>query len=394
MLHIHQTTPGRWLAATAPGRLVVVESANPTAEFIGGVWAALTDGTDGQRVLDHITSAGILAAPAFALITWDVSAAPVLGKVRVIVRGAAEVSVETTAGQRRLSADGVSTWLEQLIDGVTGFRVELEDAAPSSSDVALPLETGAAWVSAVHAGVSTAPQAVETPVAAAPAAAEPAPAEPTPHEPEPEAAEPEPAVASEETIADETIAGPSALSNAAAAETSGYIDATQIRPAGEPASADLGDHDGMTVMSSDIHAMRSEKTDSAKIDPTKIPAPNADAALPGPQQFVLKIDGGPTEPLNDLVLIGRAPSVSKVSGGRIPRLITVGSADQDISRNHVQLAVEGGTVVVTDLHSRNGTMIVLPGRPPQKLRQGEPTSVIVGTVVDLGGGVKITVGVQ
>ena len=53
--------------------------------------------------------------------------------------------------------------------------------------------------------------------------------------------------------------------------------------------------------------------------------------------------------------------------------------------------VEGGTVVVTDLHSRNGTHVVLPGKSPQKLRQGEPTTVIVGTVVDLGGGVTFTV---
>jgi hypothetical protein len=36
-------------------------------------------------------------------------------------------------------------------------------------------------------------------------------------------------------------------------------------------------------------------------------------------------------------------------------------------------------------------MVILPGRQPQQLRQGEPTSVIVGTVVDLGGGVTFTV---
>jgi len=91
------------------------------------------------------------------------------------------------------------------------------------------------------------------------------------------------------------------------------------------------------------------------------------------------------------VLVGRAPSVSQVSGGNIPRLVTVGTADQDISRTHARFVLEGGTVVVTDLHSRNGTMIVLPGKEPQKLRAGEPTAVIVGTVVDFGGGVTLTV---
>ena len=46
----------------------------------------------------------------------------------------------------------------------------------------------------------------------------------------------------------------------------------------------------------------------------------------------------------------------------------VGTADQDISRTHARVALEGGTVVVTDLHSRNGTLVALPGKEPQKLR--------------------------
>jgi hypothetical protein len=58
----------------------------------------------------------------------------------------------------------------------------------------------------------------------------------------------------------------------------------------------------------------------------------------------------------------------------------------------VQVAVEGGTVVVTDLHSRNGTMVQLPGKAPQQLRAGEPTPVTVGTVIDLGDGATLTVG--
>ena len=53
--------------------------------------------------------------------------------------------------------------------------------------------------------------------------------------------------------------------------------------------------------------------------------------------------------------------------------------------------MEGDSIVVTDLHSRNGTHVILPGKSPQKLRQGEPTAVIVGTVIDLGGGVVFTV---
>lgn len=352
MLQIQHAAPGRWLAATIPGRLLVVECADATGEFIDEVWRALGDGTDGQSVLNLVTRGGILAAPAFALVTWDepdrtdqVS----LGQVRVIVRGSVHVMVQTDAGPRELSAVGVSTWSEQLIDDGTGFQVDVGDGPDGGTDVLLPLITGSAWVSRVRTrGVDV--------------------------EATPEPVVEQPAAVSEETIAEQTIAVPRAASSATAAEStvSGYIDATMIRSATEAApAAEVGDHDGLTVMSGDIQRMRAEHGG-----------------------FVLKINGGATEPLTDLALVGRAPSVSKVSGDRVPKLITVGNADQDISRNHVQFAVEGDTVVVTDLHSRNGTLIVLPGKPPMKLRQGEPTSVIVGTVVDLGGGVTMTVGHQ
>ena len=53
--------------------------------------------------------------------------------------------------------------------------------------------------------------------------------------------------------------------------------------------------------------------------------------------------------------------------------------------------IPNGTVVITDLHSRNGTHVVAPGKPPVKLRSGEPTPVLTGTVVDLGGGWTIQV---
>ena len=113
--------------------------------------------------------------------------------------------------------------------------------------------------------------------------------------------------------------------------------------------------------------------------------------MPPAARVFLALSSGTREPLTQPILVGRSPSVSQVSGGQMPRLLTVGTPDQDISRTHVRFVLEGGTVVVTDLHSRNGTLVVLPGKEPQKLRAGEPTSVITGTVVDLGGGATLTV---
>jgi hypothetical protein len=115
----------------------------------------------------------------------------------------------------------------------------------------------------------------------------------------------------------------------------------------------------------------------------------APAAEPAPQLY-LDLSTGSREQLGQPILVGRAPTATTVSGGSLPRLVSI-PGDKDISRTHAQFVVEGGTVVVTDLHSRNGTQVIMPGKAPQQLRQGEPTEVIVGTIVDLGGGVTLTV---
>jgi len=164
----------------------------------------------------------------------------------------------------------------------------------------------------------------------------------------------------------------------------GVVDAAVHAPEEEEAVAPVVDdalHDGETVMTSDVAKLRAKR----KPRTSEPPVP------PAAQQLVLVLPTGVREPLTQPILVGRNPTVNKVSGGQLPRLLTVGTADQDISRNHAQFSLEGGTVVVTDLHSRNGTSVVMPGKSPQKLRAGEPTSVIVGTVVDLGGGIEITV---
>ena len=148
-----------------------------------------------------------------------------------------------------------------------------------------------------------------------------------------------------------------------------------------------GDHDGMTVASIDIRRLREERAARAAAATPANGTPGASASAP----ISIRLPDGSLEPIGQEVVLGRAPSVSKVSGGRIPRLVTIGLGDPDISRSHVRLALEGDTVVVTDLHSRNGTHVAQPGKTPVKLRAGEPTPVLAGTVVDFGGGWTIQV---
>ena len=217
--------------------------------------------------------------------------------------------------------------------------------------------------------------------------------DPAEHEHEPEhepAREPEPAaVVERESAVDDENAERAAESEADAApgesaEPASVIvvdpeDKTVVMPSRRKRPALSGDHDGQTVLTSDIAELRSRRAKSTQPPPP--PAPTV----------ALVLASGARELLTQPILVGRAPSVSQVSGGQMPRLLTVGGTDQDISRTHVRFALEGGTVVVTDLHSRNGTTIAMPGKDPQQLRAGEPTSVITGTIIDLGSGVTFTV---
>lgn len=208
-------------------------------------------------------------------------------------------------------------------------------------------------------------------------------------------------IESEHTITAQTVTGAflDEVASEGAASESAYdrlfaeetvmrsIEDAAVRPPGEDEHAEApepstGDHDGMTVLTSDIAKLRSGRKSKASRP--------VDAPPPAPR-YLLELSTGATEALDGTAIIGRAPSVSKVSGGTVPKLIAI-PGNQDISRNHVQFTVEGDTVVVTDMQSRNGTTIVLPGKSPQLLRQGEAASVLVGTLVDLGGGVTITVG--
>ena len=66
------------------------------------------------------------------------------------------------------------------------------------------------------------------------------------------------------------------------------------------------------------------------------------------------------------------------------------SPNQDISRTHAQVRVDGEDVLVTDLNSTNGMFLIEPGLPPRRLRSGEPTPLRALAVVDLGDDVTFT----
>ena len=370
-VHFTPASNRGWIAFSTESRVLVV-GASPDDAFVEAVWSAIRGDDALQRSLDLLTGKGLSATPPFALLDW--SAGP--GPLRVIVRGDVGVAL-TGAADESLSGTGVSTWIERLLDGVTSAVVTV-DAALAAETPALPLVSGAAWISSLTVAV----------------------AEPTPFA-EPEAPVATPTTAEIDIEATVSDAPSESIDNLeTSAEGYDYVfgdtmyrsvadaavrDGSEEAPTAEASVGTVvdpvGDHDGHTVLTSDIAKLRGRRRPKTQAAPVQ----------PAAQTVTLVLSNGAREPLTQPILVGRSPSVSQVSGDKMPRLITVGGADQDISRTHVRFVLEGDTVVVTDLHSRNGTTIAMPGKEAQKLRAGEPTSVIVGTVVDLGGGVTLTV---
>ena len=114
--------------------------------------------------------------------------------------------------------------------------------------------------------------------------------------------------------------------------------------------------------------------------------------VPRPVLGVLRSPDGASAPIERPILVGRAP-VQRDDLAERPSLMRVPSPGQDISRTHLLVSPDEWEIVLTDLHSTNGTVIVRPGPGVDRvqLQPGEPLAVTVGTVVELGDGVAVLV---
>lgn len=406
-----------WLAVATAGRLLVAKTADGD-EQVGAFAATSAADMSVQQVLEVLTAKGLGATGPFALLFWVDGDLTGQG-LGVIVRGDARVTVTTTSETVSVSSRGVTTWTEQVIEGATGFMVDVDVDTPQAP--ALPLGAGAVWMSRIslsgdkmsaheehaHGARTNASRAAAPGIApeAVPVVSQQSAAAPVDEETR---------VFHTSTRASEGRHDSTAADTTNAAEPEGYdylFGATVFRPvdggdasAGElsgdqdlPATAFLepgtntggpftdtkGDHDGRTVLASEISAARQQARASQQHGTAPVQAP-AQA-----HTYILRLPDGSSQPLTAPVILGRAPSVSNVPASVLPHLVTL--VGDDISRSHLRVAVEGGTVVVTDLHSSNGTHVIAPGKPPQLLRGGEPTPVIVGTAIDLGSDILLRI---
>lgn len=103
-----------------------------------------------------------------------------------------------------------------------------------------------------------------------------------------------------------------------------------------------------------------------------------------PALGVLRLESGDKVPLDRGVLLGRSPKAkADLEVARQPHVVKLPSPDNDLSRNHLEIVIDGWHVLARDLGSTNGTTVQLPGSAPTRLRPDEHVALEAGAVLVL-----------
>lgn len=176
------------------------------------------------------------------------------------------------------------------------------------------------------------------------------------------------------------------------------------------------DHDGQTIMKSSLAEFPADPVEPARQTasvnsplvlakvcskghanpPTYSQCAGCGLTLPGegvqvprPRLGRMRLSTGELIDLDQSLIIGRQPSVFRVQGGAMPRLVQVDSPGGDISRSHVEVRLEGWHVMLCDLKATNGTTLIRDGQAPRRLAQNEMAILLDGDIAELGDNISL-----
>ena len=421
-------TPGDWVVLSGPTSLVLLEP--PTHEWaalINTLWEEVVASSSIVDLADRLASFKIDALPSFGAFFWTADG------MRSLIRGQISV-LDLATGKVVANGEGMQTWSEVGLAGVSHIRVD----TPYEGDATLlelPLVVGAVRASSVTLDASGRAQ-LDSPQGESVPAAAPVPglgAEPLPEvaaaAPAERAQRPEPVAgmtAGAATPTEQTaelsaseiaalqsadtqllpssidgpapkgqyeVAGPAQPVSSAAQEAVSVaaVESVGSTEASSEPSLDESIQDSaiLAVLCQRGHANPPNSTD-CRVCSSPV-ARNVPQFVAGPVLAVLRASDGSSAEVDRPVLVGRAPSGDR-SNSRSPRLMTVPSPNHDISRTHLEVAPDGWQIVVTDLNSTNGTVLVRPGAVDrQQLAPGDPVHVQLGSVLELGDGVSVLI---
>jgi hypothetical protein len=130
--------------------------------------------------------------------------------------------------------------------------------------------------------------------------------------------------------------------------------------------------------------------DRCRVCGTGIP-PQEPFTMPRPPLGVLRLSTGDVVTLDRSVLLGRAPKLGEgLAAHDRPHVVKVPSPERDVSRNHVEVILEGWHVLIRDLGTTNGTTVALPGEAPVRLRANDQQVLEPGSLVSMADEVSFT----
>ncbi|MET0692283.1 MAG: FHA domain-containing protein [Propionibacteriaceae bacterium] len=322
--------PGEWVVLSGPTSLVLMQPfADEWAEMVATLWEEVLASSSLIELATQLAAHGIDDMPHFGAFFWDADG------MRSLVRGDVTV-VDLETGDTVADGQGFLTWSEVGLGQVGKIRIE----TPVSEEIEgmeLPLVVGAVRASSVVLDTD-----------------------------------------------------PSVRAQSPQGESAEWLDegpSTEAEPILESTEAEPAVDNGLWVdpdVVDEVDLMENGDTELMQLPFPPAPEPLAVARI--------IVSDGNTFDLDRPVLIGRAPSDG--TGDGVERLlVTVLSPNQDISRTHVQLAPQDGQVMVTDLHSTNGTILVRPGADMQRVRltADAPISVPVESLLELGDGISVLI---
>ncbi len=307
--------------------------ANAPAEVANALGALAGEATvEAEVVVALLPLGGELEVESFAVIVQRDATDDDGVPVSVIVRGEITVDVFSVGGSRRFSAGDIRPWLLSDFRSVTGLVIGSPGRAVLPAgllDSGRPFPGGTVTASRLFWSFVDRPESMEATII---------------RSPRPPAVDADTVLRVPRVQADTVILTPGGLRAGRAA----VAEATLGRPApsGSPAGPDL----------------------------------------PARPRYGLRLTDGTELRLDTACRLGRHPRHARVAESPVPRLIEVASPTSAVSGTHLDIRQVGDSVVVTDLGSTNGTVVILPRRRPQRLGSGQSQTVLAGTRVDIGDG--------
>lgn len=356
--------PGSWLVLCGPTSLVVIEPPGAGWTTLAAeLWQEVLRSASMTDLAARLAGYGLDTMPSFGALFWTPTG------MRSLVRGSVRL-VDPATDHLVASGDGVQTWAEVGLADLVAVRIDAGESRPDDDELRLPLVVGAVRASSILLDASAdavpnSPQGTSQPEEAT--------------EPMTEAeldlgttrTEPEPTVSlTGEDGETRLVAIPASLPDAPTsfAPAVGAAPATVLAvvcPYGHPNPPGIRRCTDCGVRVTDLQPHR----------------------VAQPALATLRVTDGTQAVLDRVVLVGRAPGKR---GEVAARLLTVPSPAHDISRTHLEIAPDGWRVLVKDLHSTNGTVLVAPdGASRRPLPPGEAVPVPLGSVLELAEGVSV-----